>query len=80
MQLNLDDIGGAKELAQYRLNTASTSLAFWIPGVLFISSEFNVFLRPFFLGLKASGPAILKSFTHLTSLAGLLIPCDKANS
>ena len=40
----------------------------------------NVFLRPFFLGLKASGPAILKSLTHFTINDGLLIPCDSANS
>lgn len=41
--------------------------------------ESNDFLRPFFFGLKASGPAILKSFTHLVRSAGLLMPCDKAN-
>ena len=50
--------------------------------LIYIDSLFlkNIFFRPFFLGLKASGPAIRKSFTHLVIMAGLFILRDKANS
>jgi len=42
-------------------------------------SIFNIFFRPFFFGLKASGPAFLKSLTHLAIIEGVLIPCERVN-
>ena len=48
--------------------------------IFLLFANFNDFFLPFFLGPRASYPAILKSFTHFVMSGGLFIPTDNASS